>query len=205
MQAFVPSALSLSRAAVGSELLSEFKGHARVTGSLQDTELTRFLDQAGRDFEDDVRRLLVVGTVIEYYDAWPWDYVPVLELHRAPVDSFTKIEYYDADGALQEWDSANYETDLVSQPARVAIADGATLTSPNLDDRLNPVMVTYESGLVDTSGTGTAADLDAQVRQALYVKAAWLAGPGRELLPEYDAAAVERCWQAAIRRYMWTL
>lgn len=205
MQAFRPQTLSVTRSAVSADLLAEFKSHVRVSGSAQDTELTRFLDQAARDFEDDVRRLIAVGTVVEYYDVWPWDWVPVLELHRAPVDSFTKIEYYDSDGVFQEWDSSNYETDLVSEPARVAIADGATVTSPHLDDRLNPVVVTYESGLVDTSGDGTAADLDAQVRQALYVKAAWLAGPGRELLPEADPMAVERCWQSAIRRYMWTL
>lgn len=202
---FWPYRISLSRTDVGSELLTEFKGHVRVTGSAQDTDLTRYLDQAGRDFEDQTRRLLVVGTVIEYYDVWPWDWVPVLELHRAPVASFTKVEYYDSDGVLQEWDSSNYDTDLVDEPARVAVADDATDISPALDDRMNPVQVTYECGLVDTSGTGTAADLDAQVKNALFVKAAWLAGPGREMLPDVDPVALNRCWQREINSYMWTL
>lgn len=200
-----PVKLELERNGVGSGLLSEFKGHMRVTGSDQNTELTRYLDQAGRDFEDDTRRLLVIATVIEWYDIWPWDWVRVLELARAPVTALTKIEYYDSDGNLTEWDSGNYDTDLIEEPARVAVAENATDVSPALDDRLLPVKLTYESGLVDTSDDGTTADLNAQVKQPVFMRAAWLAGPGRELLPDVDPTAVDRCWQAAIRRYGWTL
>ncbi len=202
----LPYRIDLTRTAVGSDLLSEFKGHLRVSGTAQDTELTRYLDRAARDLEDDTARLIVVATVVEWYETWPWDWVRRLELHRAPVTELTKIEYYDSDGVLQEWDASNYETDLVAEPGLIAIADGATLTSPALDARMYPVAITYESGLIDTSVEGiTAADVDSQTRNAIFVRAAWLAGPGRELIPEYDPTAVARCWEAEVRRLRWTL
>ena len=202
----LPYRIELSRNDVGAGLLSEFKDHLRVSGTAQDTDLKRYLNRAARDLEDDTSRLIVIDTVVEWYDTWPWDWVRELALHRAPVTSLTKIEYYDTDGVLQEWASSNYQTDLVDEPARIAIADGATLTSPALDDRMNPVKITYESGLVDADADGvTVADLDAQTKNALFVRGAWLAGPGRELMPEYDPVAVARCWESQVRRLRWTL
>lgn len=201
----LPYRIELERTAPGADLLTEFKAHMRVTGSAQDTELTRYLNRAARDLEDDTARLVVQATVKEHYDVWPWNWVTILELARAPVASVTSIKYYDSDGNQQTWDSSNYETDLVAEPARIAVAADATDISPTLNDQLKPVTIEYESGLVDASGDGTAADVDAQTKNAIFVRAAWLAGPGRELTAGYDQAAVDRCWAAEINRLRWTL
>jgi uncharacterized phiE125 gp8 family phage protein len=198
--------LELERVSIGSDLLAEFKHHIRVTGTAQDTELTRYLNVAVRDLEDATRRLLAVATVKEYFDVWPWRYVHTLELERAPVTSVTSVKYYDLDGVLQTWSSDNYDTDTIGEPARIILADGATVTVPSVDDRPNAVVVEYESGLAAADGeTAAAENLDAQTMNAVFVRAAWLYGPGRELAPDMDPEAVSRCWWQEIRRLQWTL
>ena len=154
---------------------------------------------AARSLEDDARRLLLTGTVIEYYDVWPWDYLDVWHPSRAPVASFTSVKYYDTSNILQTWAAANYEVDLVNEPARVIVAELATLTSPNIDQRLNAVLIEYECGY-----GATAASLNAETINAIFVKSAYLYARGRELGAMADAEAVERCWQNEIRRLTWS-
>lgn len=198
--------LELERVSLGSELLWEFKDHVRVSGTAQDGELTRYLNRAVRDLEDDTRRLVAVATVKEYFDVWPWQYVNTVELQRAPVSAVTSVTYYDQDGTLQTWSTDNYDTDLVGEPARIVLADGAPLTVPSIDERPNAVIIEYESGLASADGeTTAAANLDPQTKNAIFVRAAWLYGPGRELAPDISVEAVNRCWYAEIRRLQWKL
>ena len=195
----LPASVSLERLALGASLLEDFKDHLRVSGSAEDAALTRYLDVAARALEDDARRLLLTGTVIEYYDVWPWDYLDVWHPSRAPVASFTSVKYYDTSNILQTWAAANYEVDLVNEPARVIVAELATLTSPNIDQRLNAVLIEYECGY-----GATAASLNAETINAIFVKSAYLYARGRELGAMADAEAVERCWQNEIRRLTWS-
>jgi uncharacterized phiE125 gp8 family phage protein len=195
----LPCTVELERLSVGAYLLSEFKAHLRVSGTAEDTLLERFLNAAARALEDDTRRLLLTGTVKEYFDIWPWDYLTVLHLTRAPVRTFTSVKYYDTADVLQTWDAANYQTDLLGEPARVVLAESPALVSPNVDQRLNAVIVEYECGY----GT-LVTDLSADTINAIFVKAAYLYARGRELGTAADAEAVERCWQNEIRRLTWS-
>jgi len=196
----IPYRIELERSAVGAALLSEFKEHVRVADSSEDALLVRMLNTAARALEDDTRRLLITGTVKEYYDIWPWDFVSVVHLHRCPVVSLTSIKYYDTDDNQQTWDSANYETDLINEPARIVIAENATLDSPNIDQRPNCVVLEYECGY----GT-TVSNVDPEAINAIFVKAAYLYGCGRELMQQPGTeAAVERCWQNELRRLYWS-
>lgn len=195
----LPYTIELERVAVGSYLLTDFKNHLRVSGTAEDTELARFLNVAARALEDDTRRLLLTGTVKEYYDVWPWDYLDVVHLARAPVVSFTSVTYYDTADVLQTWAGANYAADILSEPARLVVAEGATVTSPNIDQRPNAVIVEYECGY-----GAAVASLTADTVNAIFVKAAYLYARGRELGTAADAEAVERCWQNEIRRLTWS-
>lgn len=192
--------LAMTRLLPGTNLLDDFKTHLRVSGTAEDGALVRFLDAAARALEDDTRRLLLTGAVTEYYDVWPFDYVDVLHLTRAPVVAVTSIKYYDTDDVLQTWASTNYTTDLLNEPARILLAELATLTSPNVDQRPNAVEVAY------TCGYGSAVtDLAPETINAIFVKAAHLYARGRELGTVADSEAVERCWQNEIRRLTWSM
>lgn len=197
--------LERDTATLAAALLASFKGHLRLTGTAEDTELTRYLSTAILQFEDTVDRLLIVATVKEHYDYWPLGYGS-LPLMRSPVTSFTSLKYYDIDGVQQTWDAANYDTDLVSEPARVKAAYDAGLASPGLEsNKYRAVTLEYESGL-----GAAAANIPADAINAIFVKAAYLYAPARELLPNLSPlvtnnsdAAVARCWASACRRYQW--
>ena len=196
----LPHTVELTRVSVGASLLADFKAHLRVSGEAEDTALTRFLDTAARALEDDARRLLLTGTVKEYFDVWPWDYVGVVHPSRAPVASVTSIKYFDTSDVEQTWDAANYVADVKSEPARIVVAQLATLSSPNVDQRPNAVTIEYQCGY-----GAAVADLAPEVINAIFVKAAYLYARGRELGTAADAEAVERCWQNEIRRLTWSM
>ena len=180
--------IELERTSVASDLLTLAKAHLRITGTAEDTELTRYINAAARDWEDATRRLLVAKTVKEYFDEWPWTWCETVYLQRAPVTSVTSVKYYNTSDVLTTWDSSNYDTDLVGEPARIKLAENASLTAPSVDDRTNSVIIEYESGVA-----ADAASLDAQTVNAILGRAAWFYGQGRELADTHDIEAVNRC------------
>lgn len=198
-QATLPRTVTLTRASASAQLLDTFRDHLRVSGTAEDELLLRFLDVATRALEDDTRRLLLTGTVVEAFDVWPWDYAEMLQLARAPAVSVTSIRYYDTSDVQQTWSAADYMVDVLTEPARVVLAEGATVSSPPLATRPNAVEVTYQCGYGDL-----VAQLPAESVNAVLVKAAYLYARGRELGTMADAEAVERCWQNEIRRLTWS-
>jgi len=194
----IPFTVDMTRKTVGGLVLPELRDHARVTDTADDAILTRFANAAGMRLEDDTRRVLLTTTVKEHYDVWPWDYLDVVHLHYSPVASLTSVEYYDSDAVQQTWAAANYDTDLTHEPARIVVADDATLTAPSIDERLNAVTVEYEAGY-----GSTLADLPDSAVIAICQYATFLFDQGRGLTP-IDRNAVERIWQAAIRDLVWT-
>lgn len=197
--AALPYTVEFSRLPVGTYFLDDFKAHLRVSGTGEDTALARFLNVAARALEDDARRLLLTTSVKEYFDVWPWDYLPVLHLSRAPVVSVTSVKYYDTADVLQTWDATNYVADVLSEPARIVVAELATVTSPNIDQRPNAVVVEYQCGY-----GAAVASLAPEIVNAIFVKAGYLYARGRELGTAAEAEAVERCWQNEIRRLTWS-
>jgi uncharacterized phiE125 gp8 family phage protein len=196
----LPYTVEFSRVAVGTYLLDDFKSHLRVSGTVEDTALARFLNVAARSLEDDTRRMLLTTAVKEYFDVWPWDYLPVLHLSRAPVVSLTSVKYYDPADVLQTWDAANYAADVISEPARIVLAEQASLVAPSVDQRPNAVIVEYQCGY-----GAAVANLPPETINAIFVKASYLYARGRELGTAADAEAVERCWQNEIRRLTWSM
>lgn len=201
-KSFAPGRLGCSEsytpARIGPLILSELRDHARIPTNDDDNLLIRYANEAQERLEDELGRVLLTASVVEYYDVWPWDWQHVVHLHRAPVASVTSITYYDPDDAQQTWSSANYDVDIITEPARITVAESATLSSPAIDQRPNCVAITYSAGYGSTLDSLPNVAVVAIMKMAMYSYDC-----GRGIDYSVDAAAVERLWQQATRNLMW--
>lgn len=196
----VPLTISYTRTGLGSLLLRDVADWVRVTDNSEDQALTRLINDAAKRLEEETARLLINTTVTEYYDVWPWDYTSVWNSARCPVSSISSVKYYDTDDVQQTWGTANYDTDTTGEPARIMIAEAATLVSPNIDQRPNAVEIAY------VVGYGTrAAELPDDAVLAIMQRVKWNYDCGRGLQPDVSIREVERCWQNAVRLLSWTV
>lgn len=67
----------------------------------------------------------------------------------APATHVVSVEYYDADGTLQEMDPATYVLDVYSKPSWLVLVDGYGW--PEVAKRPNAVIITYETGYGNTT------------------------------------------------------
>lgn len=124
--------------------VDEAKEWARITDSAEDALVERLITRSRETVEAFTGRALLTQTVVQRWDCWPrW-----MEMLRAPVASVTSLQYIDVNGATQTVGSANYYTDLVSEPARLVAIP--TYSWPMLQDgRPNAVILTYVAGLTE--------------------------------------------------------
>lgn len=66
-----------------------------------------------------------------------------VELEKQPVDSVDLIQYYDTDGNLQNYNSANYYLDNAGESDDHWVVPAVDTTWPDLQDRINAVEITY--------------------------------------------------------------
>jgi uncharacterized phiE125 gp8 family phage protein len=112
----------------------------------EDVYLESLIKVAREQTENYLGRSLITQTVTLYLDAWPAD--GVIYLPRGPVQSLTHVKYYDGDGVQQTVGSANYQTDLISTPPRVAPVNGYSWPSTEAG-RLHPIEAEYQAGYGD--------------------------------------------------------
>jgi len=161
----MPNVLT-SAPAVEPVTVAELQEHLSLATGQQETLLGRLITAARLSVENDCRRQLVTATWALMLDAWPG--AKPIRLPLAPVQSLTSVAYYDADGAEQTWDAANYVTDLYSISPRIDRAEGVSW--PELETaRLLPVTVTYVAGYGDD-----ADDVPQPLRLAILMLAAEL-------------------------------
>lgn len=86
-----------------------------------DARLIRLIQQAVDIVERDSRRQLMTQTWQLWFDSFPSGGV---ELRKGPVQSVTSVEYI-TNSVLTTWAVSNYETDLISEPARIIPSAGA--------------------------------------------------------------------------------
>lgn len=75
------------------------------------------------------------------------DYFPstrYLTLPRSKLISIDLVQYYDTNGDLQTWDSANYSADTASTEGRLLLLP--TSEWPETQERIQAVQVTYTAG-----------------------------------------------------------
>lgn len=138
------------------------KLHLRVDSSVEDTLILNYITAARQLAEKITRRAFFERTVLLTLDHFPLDLSSTLkpsEWHpfldvwnryciRLPKPRCTAIQsitYVDASGTTQTLPSANYATDLESEPARITPAPG--FTWPYLANYVpGTIKVTYTAG-----------------------------------------------------------
>lgn len=106
----------------------------------QDTRILSLLLAAVEQIERDARQIIISQAWTVYFDRFPCH---ELELRRVPVTAVTHVKYYTS-STLTTLSTALYETDLVSQPARIRPVDGQIW--PTTDCRVNAVEVQFVCG-----------------------------------------------------------
>lgn len=104
-------------------------------------EVFDLLKQATDIVERDSRRMLMPQTWQLHLDSFPSD---AITLRKFPVATFTHIKYY-LDSVLTTWSSANYQTDLITEPCRVKPISGLYWPTPDYG-RMNAVQVEWVAG-----------------------------------------------------------
>lgn len=126
--------------------LAEAKNFIRVDHSDDDDLISALITAARQMCEEYTRRVLVTTTIDEVFDRFPnnrWEKLSnLIYLSRGPVASITSVKYVDAIGSEVTLDSAQYVTDLISEPARIQSTVGWFATA----GVVNQVIVRYVVG-----------------------------------------------------------
>lgn len=110
-----------------------------------DTTLTRLIAESTKKVENYLGRALINRKYIWWEDSLPIKPEGYIEIPMPPtVATDFAFEYYDADDVLTTWSSSEYQTDFVSQPARIKPKSGYSF--PTLGSRLNALKVTITCG-----------------------------------------------------------
>jgi len=126
--------------------LAEAKTWVAVDTVDTDALIEMLIDSATEQVENLTELALGSRTLEEYFDCLK---LP-LELGISPVTAISLIEYRDdVDGTYQTWADTNYDTDLISMPARISLLpDG---TAPTVGSYANAIRVTYTAGYTSTN------------------------------------------------------
>jgi len=139
---------------------ADMKSHLRVTHADDDTLIEAYQMASQETIQRLTRRALMTQTITLKLDTFPSG---AIELPRPPALTVTSIQYVDTDGATQTWDSANYDVDILSEPARITPAynSGTLQTYPDTrTDTPNSVTIVF------TAGHAAIADIPEGLRLA---------------------------------------
>lgn len=146
-------------APVGEPLtLGEAKQHLRepASSTTHNTQIEQLIKAAREYAEEYTRRAFITQTIEMRLD----DFADEMELPKPPLQSVISIEYFDADGALQNLATSVYSVDTTSTPGRVILNDGESW--PKTKNASNAVIITF------TAGYGANGDdVPETIRQAL--------------------------------------
>lgn len=120
--------------------LAEAKAHCRVDGTAEDSLINGLISAATEYVEQYCGRAIMAQTLKLSLD----DFSDEMLLTRGPVQSVTFVKYYDTADTEQTLSGTVYQSDLISDPARIVLADGQSW--PTADERANAVNVTYVAG-----------------------------------------------------------
>jgi len=139
--------------------LATLKAHCYVVGTQDDALITEYAASA-TDLAQNFTGRFFLQTVAEYrMDGFPNAnsfYIP-----RPPLISVDKIEYYDVDGVLQEFDLNKLYIVKEERIGRVVLKSGESWEKTE-SGRPNSVIVTFKSGYGNTS-----TDVPSDIRNAI--------------------------------------
>lgn len=121
--------------------LDEIKQELDIRGEDGENDrLMRLAKQATDQVERDSRRVIMTQTWQLHLDRFPCHEI---EVRRVPIQSITHIKYYTS-SVLTPLSSTLYQTDLISEPARIQPVSGSYW--PTTDCRVNAVEVEFVAG-----------------------------------------------------------
>jgi uncharacterized phiE125 gp8 family phage protein len=111
-----------------------------VDESTENDLITNLIQAAREQVEKYTNKSVIAQTWYAFADSFQ----EVFELTHGPVTSITSVKYYDSDKALQTLAATNYDTDLVSEPAR--ICRGYNVTYPETYVMPNAINIEFVCG-----------------------------------------------------------
>lgn len=146
--------------------LEEVKEYLNVDVDLvkQDAVIQGFIKASREWVERYTGRALIEQTLEARWDCFPC-HGPIL-LPRYPVVSVEEIAYTDHAGAAQVWATANYQTDVYSEPARIYPAYNAYYPATRGGD-FSALRVRFIAGYASGVSPATEQDVRAAVPEQL--------------------------------------
>jgi len=138
--------------------LAEAKAQCRVDITTDDALLATLISVARDTCERLAWRAFLTQTIELWLDAWPASNSIVLP--RPPLQSVTKIEYYDIDDVKATLSSAVYSVDTIAEPGKVWLKYNQSWPTTSLREH-NAICVTYVAGWTNP------ADVPQSARQAM--------------------------------------
>lgn len=135
---------------------AEAKTHLRESSTDEDDLIDGLIVAARKLVEAQTSRQLVTATWRLHLDCFP---AGDIQIRKSPIASISSITYYDTNGDSQTWASSNYETDLVSEPARIRPAYNVSYPSTR-SGKPNAVTVQFVAGVAQGS-------VDQRAKQAI--------------------------------------
>lgn len=172
--------------------LSEAKTHLRYDDSDEDSLILRLIENGRRLIESYTSRQLVTATWKMHMDCFPRGDI---QIRKCPVASVSSITYSDTNGSSQTWSSSNYQTDLVSYPARIRPEYNVVYPSTRLG-KFNAVTVQFVAG-------EAVSAVPKQAKQAILIYVGHLF-EHRELVGNAAFYELPFAFQALVDSLKWT-
>lgn len=135
---------------------AEAKTHCRVTSADDDTYIDTLIATARQWVEGEIKRALITQSWVLYLDAFP----DVINVPFPPFIAVTTFKYTDTDGNPQTVTGSLYQTDIKTEPGRIALAEGQSW--PDTQARtFNVVELEY------TAGYGAASAVPADLKHVI--------------------------------------
>lgn len=145
---------------------SEFKTHARVYHTQDDTYIATLILVATQCIEHETRRALINRSFTMQLEGFPADGEIILP--RSPLSNVTSVTYTDTAGATQTVSSGDYHTYSVNGVGRVMLKSTASWPSTQGTGNLD-VSVNFTAGYGATSASVPVALKQAVLLQATHL------------------------------------
>jgi len=132
--------------------LAEAKLHCRVTGTTDDTLITRLISAARVYAEGAIGKALAAKTVTAVCDSFPAS--GVIRLPVSPITALTSLKYKDKDGAETDI-TTDVITDDFSHPSQLLLKTDLSWPTATLY-QVNPITIVYAAGATPTDNIKAA-------------------------------------------------
>ena len=170
------------------------RGRLRLNDSAEDLDLDEFLAAAVERFETDTGRPVLATSYRQTLSKWPCG--PIV-LGRGGVSAVSAVKRYLADGSTETLAADQWRADLVTPPARVALASTPAAVTTAAGIPVSPV------GCVEfVAGWSTAAAVPKLVRTALMLLAAhWYENREAWRDSAFEMRELPDGWRAVVSRF----